>query len=397
MSLFTVDQLFTAPTAAQFRAQMVANLVAMNIPADKWRVGGVASTMLTVASMSLALMAAILAVVIQGFFLPTATGGSLLLLAQYVYGVTVPTATFATGDISLTNTGGAIYTKAAGEVTVQNPDTGVTYTNSVGFTLNPATTLAVAFTATIEGSAGNANPSTITTLVSNMLGVSVTNANAFVGVDAPSDEDIRLLCTNKLGAMSVRGPRTAYAYAIQTAVNAVTGATVNINRWSIVADSHIGVVYVTVAAPSGSVDPNDLAGVNTNIEAIARPEAVTVVLAEATIVAYAPTLTAYVLAPTGVTAAAVQTAIEDAITTYLATYPIGGVTATDDSNPVTSFTGLFAAGIYGAAAAGAATLNARLFSIKGATDLALASTEVASDGVTVTVNLIAPTAGTVTL
>jgi hypothetical protein len=257
--------------------------------------------------------------------------------------------------------------------------------------------LTVAFTATIEGSAGNANPSTITTLVTNMLGVTVTNPTAFVGVDAPSDADIRLLCMNKLGAMSVRGPRTAYAYAIQTAVNSVTGATVNVNRWSITADSHIGVVYVTIAAPSGAVDPNDLAGVSANIEAIARPEGITVVLAEATIVSYTPTVTAWVQAPAGVTAAAVTTAIGDAITRYISTYPIGGVTANDDANPVTSFTGLFAAGIYGAAAEGAATLNARLFSVKGATDLALTAAQVAGDGVSVAVNLIAPPAGVVTL
>jgi hypothetical protein len=397
MADFTIDQLFSAPTAAAFRAQMVTALVAMNIPADKWRAGGVASTMLTVASMSLALMAATLSVIIRGFFLPTATGGGLKLLALYVYGVTVPSATFATGNIALTNSGGGIYIKAAGEVTVQNPDTGVTYTNSVGFTLNGSSSLEVAFTATIEGSAGNANPGTITTLVTNMLGVSVTNAAAFVGVDAPSDEDIRLLCQNKLGAMSVRGPRTAYAYAIQVAVNAVTGATVNINRWVVTADSHIGVVYVTVAAPSGSVDPNDLLGVGTSIEEIARPEAVTVVLNQATIVDYTPTVTAWVQAPTGVTAAQVQTAIASAITAYLSTYPIGGVTALDDANPTTNFTGLFASGIYGAAAAGAATLQARLYSLKGATDLALASTEVASDGVSVAVNLIAPVAGVVTL
>lgn len=372
---------------------MVTALVQMNIPADKWRAGGVASTMLTVVSMSLALMASILATIIQGFFLPTASGGGLKLLAQYMYGVTVPDATFASGPLTLTNTGGGLYTKAAGEVTTTNPDTGVTYTNSVGFSLSPSSTLDVAFTATVAGSGGNANPGTITQLVTSLIGVTVTNATAFVGVDAPTDADIRLLCINKLGAMSVRGVRTAYAYAIQTATNAVTGAPVNVNRYSISADSHVGIVYIYIASPSGPVDPNDVTGVSDNIEAIARPEAVSVVLNQATTVTYTAALTAFVQAPTGVTASDVETAIGDAITTYIASYPIGGVTATDDANPVTNFTGLFASGIYGAATEGAATLGAKLFSIQGATDLALTSAQVATDSVTVTARLIAPAGG----
>jgi hypothetical protein len=280
MSL-TVSQLFTAPTAEEIRAAMVADLVSVGIPADKWRSGGVVSTMLTVASMSIALLAALVALIIQGFFLPTSTGNSLKLLAIYMFGVEIPEASFATGNVTLTNTGGASYSLGVGEYTALNPTTKVNYTNSAAFVLGPLGTASVPMVAATIGGAGNAAPGTITTNVTVLLGVTVTNPTALVGVDAPSDEDIRTLCLNSLGARSVRGVRTAYAYAVQTAENSVTNAPVNINRYVVSSASHTGDVTVYVASPAGAPDANDVSGVATNVEAIARPEAVTAVVAGA--------------------------------------------------------------------------------------------------------------------
>src|SRR5262252_8236373 len=101
MSLSITD-LFTPQDSATIRASMVTNLVSLGIPADKWNKGGVASSILTVVSMALALFSSTIALLIQGFFLPTATGNSLKLLALYVYGVTVPQATSASGPVTLT-------------------------------------------------------------------------------------------------------------------------------------------------------------------------------------------------------------------------------------------------------------------------------------------------------
>lgn len=393
MSLSVTD-LFTATSAADIRQSMVDNLVAVGVPADQWVKGGVASTMLTVISILMALTSSAIASIINGFFLPTATGISLKLLATYMYGITLPEATFASGNVVLTNTGGGSYSQAIGSYTALNPTTKVTYTNSAAFTLAPSSTATVPMTATTVGSAGNAAPGAINTNVTSLLGVTVTNPAALAGVDAPSDASIRTLCINKLGALSVRGVRTAYAYAVQTALNSTTGAPVNINRWSISAASHTGTVTTYVASPSGVPATDDVTGVATNIELIARPEAVTAIVTAATALSYAPTVVVWASLAAGTTATDAKTAIDAALITFIATYPIGGVLATDDANPSSPIQGLFGAGVYGIIAEAIADLGGKMLSAQGATDLVLTAAQVATNSITTSVRVIAPTSGT---
>lgn len=98
-------------------------------------------------------------------------------------------------------------------------------------------------------------------------------------------------------------------------------------------------------------------------------------------VAYAPAITAYVLAPAGTTAANLQTTIDTALTTWFEgpSNPIGGLTASDDVN--SNFTGIFESGvtgIVGAAVAGVVgcTLLSTKFTPSG--DLALVAGETAA-------------------
>lgn len=393
MSLLSVDDLFSAQTADTIRAQMVIELLALGVPADKWTKGGVFSTILTVCSIALALMSAVIASLINGFFLPTATAWSLKLLAKYIYGVDVPAATFASGNVTLVNTGGASYTFNAGQYTCQNATTKVTYTNDTPFVLGPGATVPAHVVATVAGSGGNAAPGAIITNVTSLQFVSVTNPTSLVGVDAPTDATIRLLCLNKLGALSVRGVRTAYAYAIQVATNSVTGAPVNVNRYSVSSASHTGIVTVIVAAPSGAPDPNDVTGIAMSIEAIARPEAVSVNLSGATTVPYIHTINVWCKLPDGVNSAQVQTACDAAIVTFISTYPIGGQLASDDANP-TPIQGIFASGVYGVIAEAVASLGGTMISCQGGADLTYLSGQVVTDGITTVIRAIAPVSGT---
>ncbi len=387
----SITDLFTPLTSDQYRAKLVTELLTLQIPADQWRAGGVASTMLTVTAILLAMMSSIISTIIQGFFLPTATGNGLKLLAYYVYGVTVPAATYASGNVTLTNSGGGVYTQAAGTYSALNPTTGQTYVNTTAFTLGALSVLTVPMQAVNIGTAGNASPNTITQNVTTLLGVAVTNPASLVGIDAPTDPAIRLLCSNALAAASVRGVRSVYAYAIQTALNPVTGLPVNINRWSISEASHVGTVSLTVASPSGPVDANDLIGVQTSIEAKARPSGVAATAYAATTKTYSPSITVWVTAPSTVAQADIKAAIDAAITTYVSTYAIGGLTASDDLN--SNLTGLFKEGITGAVAAGCVTAGASLISVKGATDLALVNTDVAVDSVVTNVVIVPITGG----
>jgi hypothetical protein len=384
-----IAQLLAPVTATQFRAQMVASLVTLGIPANQWAAGGVFSSILTIVSIILGMLSSSLSTVINGFFLPTATGNGLTLLAYYVYGVTAPTATFASGSITFTNASGASYSKAAGAVILTNPLNGQTYATTQALTLGPVSSQTITVQATTVGTVGNAAPGTVTGIVSpSMPGVTVTNAAAILGLDAPSDATVRQLCLNSLGARSVRGPRTAYAYAVQTATNSVTGSPVNINRWQI-SNNHQGTVTVVVASPTGAPTATDIAGVVASIEANARPQGIAVVVTAASVANDTDTLTVWCSVPTPVTAAQVQTAVEAALETLYTSFAIGGVTASDDTHA--SFTGLLADAKVGAIAAGVQSLGGTLLSVQGANDLALVSTQVAVDALAAPViRLIAP-------
>lgn len=387
--MISIQQLLAPVSATAFRQGLVNNLKTLGVPADQWRAGGIASSLLTVVSMTLAGLSSGLTTILQGFFLPTATGSTLQLLAFYVYGITAPAATFASGRLVLTNSGGGVYSVGVGQYTALNPVTGVTYTNTVAFNLgavgSATATASVPVSANVQGSAGNAAPNTITQQVTTLLGVSITNPASLIGIDPISDDALRTLCLNSLGARSVRGPRTAYAYAIQIAVNPVTNSPVNINRWQISSSSHTGTVTVIVASPSGGADSNDVAGVVTSIEANARPDAVTVTVSSATPLNYSPTLNVTAIAGVGISTTTIAAAIQAQLGVFFENYPIGGVTATDDTG---TSTGLFLSGVYGAVALGCAQAGATLAAVQGATDLTLTSTEVAVNATTINVSII---------
>ena len=405
----TIQQLLTPLTAAQFRAIGVTILQGLGLAPQNWKQGGIASSVLTVSSTIAASLSTQLSNAIAQQWNPTASGGGLQLLSNFFYGFNPPQATFATGNETLQNAGGGVYSYGAGQVafasTVANSD-GVfpVYTNTVPFTIGAGTPSVPTSSSpnpvpiqcvNVQGSAGNAPPGAVTSLVTSMLGVSATNAGPIVGSDELSDPALRSLNIASLGVQSVYGPRSAYAYAIATAVNISTGLPVNVNRQSISVSSHTGDVTIYVASPAGPVITGDLEGISNNIEKLARPDGVTVLPGlpgfpsapgSAATVPYTAAITVYCLAPVGTTAATLVTAIDNALDTWFEgeTNPIGGLTASDDAN--TNFNGIFASGITGIIAQAVATVpGCLLLSTLGAVDLGLAAGQVATNSVTISV------------
>ena len=402
--MLTVQQLLTPQIAAQVRATMVTALQGLGLQPQRWAQGGIASSTLTVAANVVAALSVQLSNAIAQNWNPTASGGGLQLLSKYFYGFTPPQPTFASGVLQLTNTGGGSYSYAAGGFTVASTVANAAgvfplYTNEAPFSLGPGTPSSptvVTFEiecSNVQGTGGNANPGFVSNLVTQLQGVAATNPNAIVGNDALTDPALRALNIASLAVQSVFGPRGAYAYAIQTAVNASTGLPVNVNRCSISISSHTGEVTIVVASPAGPVSTTDLEGISNNIELLARPDAVTVLPglpgypsapASATPVSYAPTVAVYVQAPIGTTPASLETVIDDALTAWFQSpaNPIGGVTATDDSGPQT---GIFESGVSGVIAAAVGAIpNCYMLATRftGESDLPLASGEVASNGIT---------------
>ncbi len=211
-------------------------------------------------------------------------------------------ATFARETIVLTNTGAGLFeNQLARSVTAFNPITKKAYVNVADFTLNPFEILPLVFEAVEVGAASTSGAGSIVGLETELTGVSVSNPKAFVGLDQEQDPELRQACLDRLGSLSVRGPRSAYAWAVREAklVDGVTPA--NVNRWRSSRYSSTGRVDLYVASPSGAP------------------------LAEVTEVEVARTLDVWVKRRPGVRAEDVKSTIEIAFAREGSTYPIGGI------------------------------------------------------------------------
>ncbi len=321
----TITQLTTAPSTDDIFNQMITWLVAMGLPADQWRKGGVARSVLRVVAMTFANFAQLISFIASMGFLDTATGDFLTLLAFYVYGVTRVVATFATGQVLASNSSGGIYTYTPGEFIVINTITKKSFVNVSTFTLNPGdSNIPVDIEATELGTDSNSSPGQITTMGISDTGVSCTNPLAVLGLDAWTDEILRAACRAKLGSLSLMGPRGAYLYAIAVAVSPTTGQPVNVNRSSVSASSSTGTVTVYIASPTGPVTSDDIAGVVNSIERWARPDSVTATVLSVTVVSYTATLTVYARNAPGLVASTIHDEVEAALLALQENYAIGG-------------------------------------------------------------------------
>lgn len=376
----SIDSLLEPMTTDIVLQVIINSLVTMGIRADLWPKEGVAiSCMTAISSIFATAWNTTVLPAIQAEWLPTAAGNWLEWVALYMYGVAKVHASFATGQVTITNNGGGVFSFNPFEVTFQNVDTGATYQNVDPISLGAGpSSQTIHVQAVVAGTASNAIPGEITIIVTTMLGCTVTNTAAVLGIDDQSDANLQLTCWNAIAANSPFGPRQSFGYAVQTALNSVTFAPVNINRFTITPSSHTGQVGVVVASPTGAPDPNDVTGVANNIEAIARPECVTVTVSGATPIADSDSIVVWVTSTPGLDAGTVQTAIQTAISNFIQTYPIGGRSV----DGINFF--LFASAIDGVCFAA----WPGVYDVQGTNDLALAAGQVATNSTSVSVRLV---------
>src|SRR5690348_4867886 len=109
----TVDQLVSSQTKDQIQATLYANLQALGFSCTSWRPGGVARTIVAILATVLAAFTVLMVVVAKSGFLDFAEGDWLTLLAKQFFDVDRETASFASGFVTLTNSGGGVYSYAA--------------------------------------------------------------------------------------------------------------------------------------------------------------------------------------------------------------------------------------------------------------------------------------------
>ena len=187
--------------------------------------------------------------------------------------------------------------------------------------MGPSTTT-VAIEAVEVGSASTSAPNTITALTTTMLGVTCTNATAVVGVDEETDEDLRVRCREKLSALSPDGPKAAFSYFARVATRA-DGTAVGVNRVKVTPGA-AGEVSVIVCTPSGGLDDDDLIAVDNSINLNAAPLCIRANVQSASLLTIPITYTVWAHVTSGVSATTLQTAIQDALTDFMANQEIGG-------------------------------------------------------------------------
>lgn len=377
----SIDDLFTSGTPDQVMESILDSLEAKGLPARQWRPGGALRTIVRILATMFAAFTLVMVAFIKSGFLTTSQGSWLTMLAKNVYNVERIEATFASGQIQLHNSGGGVFPLGIGECRVlwaKSPSIKKAYTNTQAFTLNPGDTLLIDFSAVEAGSASSAPPGEIVELETDLVDVEVTNPGSFIGTDAEKDEALRIRCLNKLASLSPRGPRGAYGYAI-TSAKRLDGSPVDINRYKTSPSSSTGVVDVWIASSSGAPTTEDHDAVVASIEENARPDTVTVNVYDATEIPLLATLTVWAVATPGVSAQAIEDAVQEKLGALIAAYPIGGI-----AKPPATLGYLWASEIEGACS----EAHPSIYAVDGAIDLAITAGAVATFAAEVTVRIV---------
>jgi hypothetical protein len=308
-------------TKAVLYANGLAIATGLGIDTTSWQAGDPTRSLYHWMSDSLATLEELVSGFVKSGFLEYATGDWLTILAKQVYNVDRIEATFATAPCVLTNAGGGLFTPEAGDVVALNSTTGKTYTNTTGGTLSSSGTLTLDFSADEAGADSNAAVGEIDTLVTTMLGVTISNGLAAVGIDQESDESLRERCRAKLAALSPNGPRDAFEFVVRDST--LTGNS-TITRARVIGESGTGDVTIYVAGAAGAVLTGAVSAAQTAAETWAAPLCVTPSVVNSSNVSVPVTYEVWMYTSVGEDDATVQAKIAADLLAMFATRPIGG-------------------------------------------------------------------------
>ena len=265
------------PPAGSWLDTLLQQGVTLGLPTTQWNPGGITRTILAMLATGLATDDQIVSTMAQGGFLdwasavtpdpavvPAATWapGWLDELASSTFNCPRELAFAAPGQIVFVNsTGGSLGPYPAGTFHVSNPTTGATYHNAASLTIPTGTSTPQNFVADVAGSGGTSGATTITNLVTTIVGVTCSNPVAFVGANAESNAALVARCKLKQGSLSPNGPEAAYEYFALTALTvlqainpAITFTDGPITRAIALTDTTTGTVSLIIANATGSLD-----------------------------------------------------------------------------------------------------------------------------------------------
>jgi uncharacterized cupin superfamily protein len=326
--MISLEDLTKAVTKEEFEKSMYDALGTLGISTTSWKAGSVPRAQVTSSAIMMAAQSTLSALVARAGFLELSSGDWLTLVAYYVYNVRRDDATFATGEVTLTNGGGGVFDYDPGDVVFLNSSTGKTYRNTEVIHLGSLEEITVAIQAVEAGAASTSVPTAIDTLETTMTAVTVSNDEAVVGQDEQSDPSLIAECLEKLGALSPFGPWDAYSFAAKNAKRA-DSVLVGVTRVRSTKDGY-GNVTTYVATATGAVtgdaddDTTDLGVVNAAIQRNAAPLAVTAFVESAAPVVVAVTYEIWAYNTSGLTDPQIKNLVATNLAVLMSVQPVGG-------------------------------------------------------------------------
>jgi phage-related baseplate assembly protein len=321
--MISITDLITPMTVAESKAAIYDVLDTLGVPTTGWRSGSVVRTIVALNAVIYSAATQVMALLSRAGFRELASDDWLTLTADQVYGVERIAATFATGEVTLTNAGGGVYVLAAGDLVVSSSVTGKSYTNTAATVVPALGAVTVAIQATESGSASSAGIGEVDTMVTALLGVTCANAAPLVGTDEETDAALRARCDDKLDSLSPNGAAGAYAYVATTATR-TDGTAIGVNRVRVSEPSSTGLVTVTMADPDGTVEGEDVTTIDGLIQSQVVPIGVTATVQSATAKAIEVTYELWIYTTAGLTNAEVESLVQDALVDWMSEQPIGG-------------------------------------------------------------------------
>jgi len=328
--MLTLSEMFTPLDKDTILSSMLSVAQSLGFPITAWQSGSVPREILEVIAQKIADFTTTTSAIASGGLLDYATGGWLTLLARSLYGLTRTPATFGTTTESLSNSSGVAYVINAGDLHFLNGSTGATYTNTTGGTLGASGgTLDVQIIADQSGTSFNATASAINSLVTPLLGVTMSNASPLTANDEETDEELRERCRESLAAASPNGPGDAYDFFAKAATRLSDGSNVGVTRTLVVSAGN-GSTTVYVASATGAIagtmgnPATDLGAIHDEIQKNCVPTG----FAETTVSAVAHNIlvsaTVYLKHGSTLAPSVAQDQILVQLQNYFKTIPIGG-------------------------------------------------------------------------
>lgn len=329
----TLEQLIT-PTPAEEIETAVLDLCATGgLATTAWGSGDPIRTIIWAVSQVIADQKLLSVEIAKGGLGDYASGGWAKLWAQEIFSVLFIPAQPATGYVKFTNpTNVGFGSFAAGQLTVAHKVTGKTYRTQEAATIDAnSVTPDILIQADEVGTASNAAPGEITTMITTLTGVTVSNALVVFGADEETNQKLVERARLKWGSLSANGPKNAYDYVARTPLDQLdpidgevmepTSTPITRSKTTTVPDT--GEVRVYIATATGAPSDADVDKITAAFEVYAEPWGIDSAAVAAT--ERAVSITGRVFLKSSLTEAQIQARVQIALILYFATLDVGGV------------------------------------------------------------------------